>query len=77
MTIVPYMEDCSALWIGSRTLIDVDIHLHCVILSIYKIELNLLWSLLTTFLISKCMLFHTPEDYIGTTKELFALVQPT
>ena len=86
MAIVPHVDDCSALWLGNPTLIDIDVHLHCVMLSIYKIELdafiltfsgNLLWSLLTTFFISKCMLFHNPEDCIGTITEFFALVQPT
>ena len=48
--------------IGNPTLIDVGVHLHCLMLSIYKIELdasiltfsgNLLWFLITTSLISK------------------------
>ena len=73
ISFVPNVDDCSALWIGNPTLIDVDVHLPCLILSIYKIELdtsiltfsrNFPWSLHITFVISKCMLFHTPKDHL-------------
>ena len=39
---------------------------------------KLFWFLLTTFLISKCILFHPrPEYFIITLSKFFALVQPT
>jgi hypothetical protein len=71
-----HIEDCSALWIGNLTLIDVDVHLQplcntfCLQECIYSyFSGHLLWFLFTTFLISKkYRLFHPPEDCIGTFK---------
>ena len=78
------IEDCccSTLWIGNPTLIDFDVHLHCILVSFYEIvnldagailtfsgHLGLLWFLNTTFIISKYMLFYFSEDGIGTVAE--------
>ena len=85
MAILPHIEDCSALWIEHPTLIDVE---RCSPplsngffwqywpgwISSYFFR-TLLWFLLTTFLISKYMLlFHLPEECIGTVMEFFAIV---
>ena len=85
MAILPHIEDCSALWIGNPApLIDIDVHLHCE--AFYKIELDasiltfsghILWFLIITLLMNKCMLFHPPDDRMGMDTAFFGLVQPT
>ena len=85
MAILPHIEDCSALWIGKPApLFDIDVHLHCE--AFYKIELDasiltfsghILWFLIITLLMNKCMLFHPPNDCMGMATVFFCLVQPT
>ena len=76
-----HIEDCSALWIGNLTLIDVDVHLQplcntfCLQECIYSyFSGHLLWFLL---IMNKCMLFHPPDDCMGMDTALMGLVQPT
>ena len=85
MAVVPHVDDCSALWIGNPApLIDIDVHLHCE--AFYKIELDasiltfsghILWFLIITLLMNKCMLFHPHDDRMGMDTAFFGLVQPT